>query len=373
MRIALVHYSASPVIGGVETILAAHARLFTGAGHEVRIVARRGGDENVVLLRDKDPLAKLRRALTGCDVVIAHNVLTMPFDLPLTEALWQIAEETSSLPSPPRFIAWIHDIAAGNPDYPLAYHKSPWRRLAQASPHFAYIAISEHRARQFSSLTGAPAEMIPNAVEPTEVLGLTPRIRKFAGAHDLLGRDILLLHPTRLVRRKNVERGLAVTAELRARGRTVAYLVTAAPDPHRAAGADYAEELRRKRAELGLEKEVFFLGENFAVTKTDLVALYALADALFFPSRQEGFGLPLLEAALHRLPIFCVDIAPMNALLEHSLHAFAPETTPAEIAARIIRTLDHAPAHRVRKEVLRRYAWSTIDREYLRPLLAAQR
>jgi len=144
----------------------------------------------------------------------------------------------------------------------------------------------------------------------------------------IAGTDILLLHPTRLVRRKNVERGLAVTAELACPRASGGISGDGAPDPHQAAGADYAEELRRKRAELELEKEVFFLGENFAVTKADLVALYALADALFFPSRQEGFGLPLLEAALHRLPIFCVDLAPMNALLEHSLHAFAPETHP---------------------------------------------
>jgi len=48
-----VHYSAAPVIGGVESILRGALRLFAGAGHEVRMVARRGGDENVVLLRDR--------------------------------------------------------------------------------------------------------------------------------------------------------------------------------------------------------------------------------------------------------------------------------------------------------------------------------
>jgi hypothetical protein len=149
MRIALVHYSASPVIGGSKRFSRRMHGFSPVLGMRCESWRGRGGDENVVLLRDKDPLAELRRALTGCDVVIAHNVLTMPFDLPLTEALWQIAEETSSSPSPPRFLAWIHDIAAGNPDYPLAYHKSPWRRLAQASPHFAYIAISEHRAGNF--------------------------------------------------------------------------------------------------------------------------------------------------------------------------------------------------------------------------------
>src|SRR5207244_1803232 len=42
--------------------------------------------------------------------------------------------------------------------------------------------------------------------------------------------------------------------------------------------------------------------------------LYALADVLVLPSESEGFGLPLLEAALHRLPIVCTALATPRAL-----------------------------------------------------------
>ena len=368
MKIALVHYSAPPVIGGVETIIAAHARLFAAAGHAVRLIVRHGGEDNpcVVRLSATDPLDELRAALAGCDVVIAHNVLTMPFDLPLTEALWRLAEEMKAT----RFIAWVHDFAAGNPDYPHAYHEPPWQRLAQAAPRFEYVTISEHRARQLTTLTSATARVIPNAIEPTDALGLTRAVADFAESHELFARDFLLLHPARLLRRKNVEFGLAVTAELRARGRRVAYLVTGAADPHNAASAQYAAELATRRSELGLEQDAIFIGESFTVTNTDLGALYALADALFFPSRQEGFGLPILEAALHRLPTFCTDTAPMNSLLESTLHTFAPDASPAAVATLIERTLDHAPSHRARKEVLRRYSWAVIDRDFLQPLLA---
>ena len=41
-KIALLHYSAPPVVGGVESVLGHHARLLADAGHEVRIVAGRG-------------------------------------------------------------------------------------------------------------------------------------------------------------------------------------------------------------------------------------------------------------------------------------------------------------------------------------------
>jgi hypothetical protein len=43
MKIALLHYSAPPIVGGVESVLGQHARLMADAGHAVRVVAARGG------------------------------------------------------------------------------------------------------------------------------------------------------------------------------------------------------------------------------------------------------------------------------------------------------------------------------------------
>ena len=42
MNIALLHYSAPPVIGGVESVIGHHARLMARAGHTVRVIAGRG-------------------------------------------------------------------------------------------------------------------------------------------------------------------------------------------------------------------------------------------------------------------------------------------------------------------------------------------
>ena len=38
MRIALLHYSSPPIVGGVESVLARHARLMAGAGHHVPLL-----------------------------------------------------------------------------------------------------------------------------------------------------------------------------------------------------------------------------------------------------------------------------------------------------------------------------------------------
>ena len=43
-HIAMLHYSAPPIVGGVEAIMAEHARLFLEAGYSVTLVVGRGGD-----------------------------------------------------------------------------------------------------------------------------------------------------------------------------------------------------------------------------------------------------------------------------------------------------------------------------------------
>jgi glycosyltransferase involved in cell wall biosynthesis len=377
MRIALLHYSAPPVIGGVESILAAQARLFRAAGHEVRVIARRG--EPDIAIRGKEPERELTAAIAGCEIVIAHNVLTMPFDMALTDALWRLAKAEWRLAKAEwrlakaersiRWIAWVHDLAAANPDYDHPWHLPPWDQLTKCSPDFSYVAVSEARARQFSALTRGKARIIPNGVYTAEVLGLTPHVAAFCEARELLERDIVLLHPTRLLRRKNVEFGIEIVHALRQRGRDAVTLITAAADPHNAQSAAYATALRQHRDALGLDDAVFFVSDAFAVSDADLAALYRVADGLLFPSRQEGFGLPVIEASLHRLPVFCADVEPMNTLVAPPVHTFDPEMAPEEVATLIERTLDRSTPHRARRHVLRNYTWDVIWRDHLAPLI----
>lgn len=366
MRITLVHYSAPPIIGGVEAVIGAHARLFRMAGHDVAIVARRGAPDH--LLSATDPSKELAAAVKGSDIVMVHNVLTMPFDMALTKAIWDLAAKQTNT----RWIAWVHDVAAANPDYDYPWHLPPWDLLTSACPQFSYVAVSAQRARQMEAAARVAVQVIPNGIQPAEVLGLTPAVADFAIEHRLLNRDLVLIHPTRLLRRKNVEFGLEVIAELRRRGRDAVTLITGAADPHNERSAEYAAALLARRTQLGLEDSALFVGEHFPVAPLDLTGLYQLADALFFPSRQEGFGLPVLEAALHRLPVFCADIEPMNCLLDHSLHVFDPEGSPSEVSALIQRTLDRTPTLRARRETITRYAWPAVWRQYLAPLLAGQ-
>jgi glycosyltransferase involved in cell wall biosynthesis len=178
---------------------------------------------------------------------------------------------------------------------------------------------------------------------------------------------MLLLHPTRLVRRKNVELSIAVAREFARRGAPAAVLLTAADDPHSAASRALGERLRRECAD---DRGVIFLNDHLAVGDAELAGLYRLADALLFPSRSEGFGLPLLEAALHRLPSFCSDIEPLRDLLRQGAVHFPPDAEPAHVATLIEGTLAASPVFRERRRVLREYSWGAIYRQHLAALLA---
>ena len=116
MRITLVHYSFLPVIGGVEIVVAEHARLFADHGHQVTLLGRRGASQDPrIRFRElpggADPGQEdaLREALWDQDVVIVHNVLTMPFEPAWTAFLWRLADELAGV----RFVAWVHDLAVG--------------------------------------------------------------------------------------------------------------------------------------------------------------------------------------------------------------------------------------------------------------------
>jgi glycosyltransferase involved in cell wall biosynthesis len=375
VKIALIHYTYLPVMGGVEIVMGQHARLFTEHGHEVTVICDQGASDDprihVELFPDAADAGELARALeprlANMDVVMIHNVATMPFHIALTEAMWNIAKRLTNV----RFVAWLHDLVACNPDYDLPHLAEwPWSALTRAHDRYRYVAVSELRKRQFTELTGGKCLVIPNGVDPVRLLGLTENIVELAQAYDLPGREIVLLHPTRLLKRKNVELGLRVTAALKSAGRTCAYLITGAPDAQNPASQAYAEHLRQLRDELGLQDDALFLQADEPIPDRDLASLFVLSDALFLPSRQEGFGLPILEAALHRLPIFCSAIEPLTSLLTPSVTFFPLDAEPIQIALTIAARLGTMEAWQARHQIRRRYAWPAVYANHLAPLLA---
>jgi glycosyltransferase involved in cell wall biosynthesis len=67
----------------------------------------------------------------------------------------------------------------------------------------------------------------------------------------------------------------------------------------------YAERVRALASELGVGQRVRFTGY---LADAELERLWTLASCAAFPTRAEGFGLPVLEAMARGLPLACSDI-----------------------------------------------------------------
>jgi glycosyltransferase involved in cell wall biosynthesis len=348
MRIAILHYTLPPVIGGVERVICDQAVALGKLGHEVVLLDRQGAGG----LFSSSGAASF-------DAVLVHNVMNMPFDLAWTRELHGLAEGHPEV----RWVNWIHDVCSANPAYAHVCWQEPL-------PPMLPVAVSEARRADYASATGLPLEnvrVIPNGIDLARVLGLTPRM----AALPMVERDLVLVHPTRLVRRKNIELGLRIVAALAGAGCDVLYFVTGAPDPHQADGLAYLAELKALSAALGMEERVLFLGEAGALNEEDVRSLYALSDALLFPSQGEGFGLPLLEALAHRLPIFCSDLPVHREVLGSHGCYFRVDEEPGEISARIMRWLAVNQPRLPRTLLRQTHDMVRICQEHLEPLLLA--
>lgn len=402
MKIILLHYAAPPVVGGVESVMAQHARLMAQDGHEVCMVAGRGEqmDERVGFQRIAEvdsrhpevmslkaeldagripagfePMVErigedLQAVINGADLLIAHNVCSLNKNLALTAALHRLSQRGG-----PQLILWHHDLAWTTPRYRGELHDGyPWDLLRTDWPWATQVVVSEARRRELAELTEAPLERIrvaPNGIGMAEFFKLEDESRRLCEELRLSEAEPLMLLPVRITPRKNIELALQVLAALQEQKAEARLVVTGPLGPHNPANSAYLERLRALRTELGLANTAHFLAElvDHALPDRAIADLYKLSDLVFLPSREEGFGIPILEAGLTGIPMFCSDIPPLRELGQREVHYFAPDGDPVSIAGEIERVLAESQTYGLKKRILREYSWKQIYRSRIAPLL----
>jgi mannosylglucosylglycerate synthase len=411
VRVAILHYAGPPYVGGVEKTIAAQARFLADRGHDVRIIAGNGGDlgdgietltapefgsrgPNVDVVNAELAAGTVGQAyealvelivvrlsawLSDVDVLLAHNVLTMHKNLALTDALARLHERGDL----PPLIAWCHDFAWVDPVYDGELHAGrPWTLLRERWSGVQYVVVSTDRQHILADLLDVdPGEIVvvPPGLDLKAFLKLEPETVELIDEHDLLVADPLLLLPARITRRKNIQLAIEITGALRDAGMRPRLLVTGPPGPHNPTNAAYLAELKRSATARGADGDVMFLyemlplreGGQAPVSDAMMSDLFRIADALIFPSRAEGFGVPVIEAGLSGLPIFCSDLPVFVELLSETGVVFSPDDTPESIATRIVQALRSDGRNALRRRVRLDHTWQAICEQQLLPLIQA--
>lgn len=410
-KVGILHYSAPPVIGGVENVILAHIRLLIQAGYSVAVLAGRGEPESLpsgtefigipgmdsqhpqivemsqALEQGRVPpefedianqLAEaLAPGLQPMDLLIVHNVFTKHFNLPLTAALFRLLERGVIR----RCVAWCHDLTWTSPNSRSKVHAGyPWDLLRTQRSDVTYVTVSQERQQELAGLFEYPPEQIDviyNGVDPQELLALSEDGLALIDRLGLWDSDLNLLMPVRVTQAKNIELALHVVASLKEKGIHPKLIVTGPPDPHDPANMKYFQRLMNLREELGVVYQMRFVYESGPDPTTPLTVempivaqLMRVSDALFMPSHREGFGMPVLEAGLAGIPVFCSTQVPAaKEIGGQDVVRFAPGAAPEQVASLIVNWMESSPVLQLRRRVRQELTWRGIFHRQILPLL----
>jgi glycosyltransferase involved in cell wall biosynthesis len=211
------------------------------------------------------------------------------------------------------------------------------------------IAVSETTRQRLIDEEGAPPEriaLLPNGVagvfHPEPVPDERERLRRVYGIP-----ETFLLHVGLSVPRKDLPALMAALAG------------DPALPPLVQAGGDSVSVAEMARA-AGIPDRVKPLG---VVPADDLAALYRQAAAVVLPSRNEGFGLPAIEAAASGAPVVATDLPAFREVLAGAAR-YVPVGDSRALAAAVSETVrDPAVRERLRRTGLERAALFSWKRQ----------
>ncbi|KAA0257324.1 glycosyltransferase [Deferribacter autotrophicus] len=406
-NVAILHYSAPPVIGGVEEVIKQQAFLFRRNLISVKIVAGKGEqfdklipvETNPLLASDSEEIAKsVESALKGnmeylfklkeniknylinsvkdFDFLVVHNILNMKYNLPAAMAIHEIANEKIT-----KVISWCHDSLYFYDNYNPIFDKEPFNILKKYNENITYVAISKSRQKLFASLFNISENkihVIKNGVDPVKFFMLDTNTVKIIKQEDLYNCDLLLVQPSRLHPRKNIELTIKVIKALIEKGVNAKALITGAFDPHEKSTIEYYDKLCNLIKDLKVENNAILLakyilpsGEAIQSNKIKIKDIYHLADILFLPSTQEGFGIPLLEAGMLKIPVVCSNIPPFKEIAGEYVTFFDLNEDINSIADKIIKVSKTYKTSLFFRKVLKEYSLDNIFKEKINPLLTS--
>jgi len=266
------------------------------------------------------------------DLLVPENALTIPLNIPLGIAITEVISETG-IPT----IAHHHDFFWERQNFMT---NACWEYLNMAFPphlpSIQHVVINSSADNQLSLRTGVSSIIVPNVMDfenPPPVVGdfascgIDSGHNKSAGddyaadvrqALGVADDEILVLQPTRVVKRKGIEHAIELVYRLGLKAKLVI--------SHASGDEGYDYERRVREYSKLMKVDTYFvsniINEKRGRTKNGrkiytLEDVYPHADLVTYPSTFEGFGNAFLEAVYYCKPIvvntysiYTMDIKP---------------------------------------------------------------
>lgn len=237
----------------------------------------------------------------------------------------------------------------------------PWalahKRVKKKLAWFAYQKRDLNRAAALHATADSEAEAIAN-------LGLLPKVAVLPNGVDIptatashsrapaQPRTALFL--SRLHPKKGLDRLIDAWNMARPQGWRLRI--------HGPGAAGYCDEVARRIARAGLERQVSLEGPVYGAAKTQA---FISADAFLLPSHSENFGIVVAEALAHGVPVLTTTATPWQALESEHCGWRVPPTSEAIARglAEVVAASDEtrkAMGLRGRALVKRQFAWRAI-------------
>ncbi len=405
-QIIFIHYTLPPKTGGIENILGPLSEVFadndylvtmlTGAGkivsqniktsiipdfnpespHIVKMqkVLRMGSLPENYEIKVENIRRRIETEIGDIDNIVIHNVMSMPYNLPATEALFNYIERNSHK----NFYLWTHDLAWLMDDYKNSlFERKPWSILKTPIKNVKYITVSEYRKRQMSELlkiSKKQISVVPNVLKYQDFLRFDNNTIKIITELSLFHKHPLILIPSRIIPRKNLERSIKLIGSLKKKYSNIKGVITGIPDLTSEENITYYKKLLELRRESNLEDNIIFLDQVFKDFKIPeeknrnvVHDLYFISQLVLLTSIDEGFGLQLLEAGAARIPIAVTQLPVFREIAGENALYLPNDESPDYNASRIEKYLvdNQSKTSALFTRIFNRYNWDSLWKDYI--------
>jgi len=298
------------------------------------------------------------------DSLMTQNALAIPLQLPLGLAIIELVQERG-IPA----VAHGHDFAWERERFAVnAIGDVLAAAFPPPGPEFDHLVINCLQRTELIARIGRTPTVLPNVMD-FETGPPAANSARFRAAAGLATTDVVLLQPTRIIPRKNIEASIDLAARLA--DDRIRLVIT---HPEQDEGGVYWPMLQQRATDAGVDLRLVPVGVGDGPTLGDA---YAAADLVLYPTVIEGFGNALVEAMFYRrpvlvnrYPVYAADIGPTGVQAIEIEDGAVIDETVEQVAAWLSDPAEWADAVEDNYRIgLEHFSYSVV-RERVLPLFA---